>query len=245
MRRGECAALLWDDVDECQVTIRASLSVTKAGVDRKGTKTERIRTVPLASPAVDALRRQRVSQTADRLRAGPAYNATGYVFTDEIGRRLNPRQVSTAFRRLALRAGIKRHRCTACATPAGRRSSPKGSIPFPPLVSWATARRRRRSTYTRTWSSLRRSRRSPRSGTISAAARTFADGVFAAWPPDGHQIALYVRKTAWLQWDDRDSNPDALAGCRFSHRFGFRRRRDDVATFVVRTVPWPCRPCHY
>ncbi len=35
-------------------------------------------------------------------------------------------------------------------------------------------------------------------------------------------------------WDGRESNPDALSGCRFSHHYGFRHRG---FAFVVRTVP--------
>ncbi|HEY6234725.1 MAG TPA: hypothetical protein VIW69_06475 [Candidatus Elarobacter sp.] len=30
----------------------------------------------------------------------------------------------------------------------------------------------------------------------------------------------------FVEWDDRDLNPDALAGSKFSHRFGFRRHSD-------------------
>jgi hypothetical protein len=32
-----------------------------------------------------------------------------------------------------------------------------------------------------------------------------------------------------MYWDDRDSNPDALSGCRFSHHYGFRHREDRFA----------------
>jgi hypothetical protein len=37
-------------------------------------------------------------------------------------------------------------------------------------------------------------------------------------------LIAQARRYAVISWDDRGSNPDALAGCRFSHHFGFRRR---------------------
>src|ERR1700674_5582114 len=47
--RGEVLALRWSDIAGGRVTIARSLSQTKAGLMFKGTKSERLRTVPLPS----------------------------------------------------------------------------------------------------------------------------------------------------------------------------------------------------
>jgi integrase len=102
-RRGELLALKWPVVDfeRGVVRIEGSLSQTKAGVTMKGTKTDRVRTVPLSSFALDALRRQKVAQAADRLAAGASYKDDGFVFADAVGRRITPWNASYAFGELA------------------------------------------------------------------------------------------------------------------------------------------------
>ena len=96
-------ALKWPVVDfeRGVVRIEGSLSQTKAGVTMKGTKTDRVRTVPLSSFALDALRRQKVAQAADRLAAGASYKDDGFVFADAVGRRITPWNASYAFGELA------------------------------------------------------------------------------------------------------------------------------------------------
>jgi integrase len=63
-RRGELCGLSWSDVDldTGVVTIRCSLSQTKARVVLKGTKSGKSRSLPLSRHAIDALRRQRAAQ---------------------------------------------------------------------------------------------------------------------------------------------------------------------------------------
>lgn len=107
-RRGELCGLSWGDVDleSGVVTIRRSLSQTKARVVLKGTKSGKSRALPLSRHAVEALRRQRATQAADRLRAGSAYLDEGALFTDELGRRLTPKAATNAFARVAGKAKI-------------------------------------------------------------------------------------------------------------------------------------------
>ena len=48
------------------------------------------RTLRLGPPLVDLLRKQRSAQAADRLRAGSAWQDSGYVFTSPAGHPLDP-----------------------------------------------------------------------------------------------------------------------------------------------------------
>lgn len=107
-RRGELLALRWQNVhsESKTVTIEASLSQTKAGIALKGTKTDRTRTVPLSRPALEALQRQRVTQAADKLRAGGLYEDRGWVFADELGAWISPMAATDAYARIAQKAKI-------------------------------------------------------------------------------------------------------------------------------------------
>ncbi len=89
-----------------------------------------IRPVPMlteGSPlALEALRPQRVRQAEDRLAAGSAYEACGFVFADPLGQRLHPRNVTAAFRRTAQRLKLSttalkslRHTCATWMIGAG------------------------------------------------------------------------------------------------------------------------------
>lgn len=110
MRRGEMCALSWSDVDldRGTVLVARSLTETRDGAVMKSTKTDRARTVPLSRVAIEALRRQRATQAADRLAGGPAYQVdlSAPVFSDELGRRLQPLHATKAYARLAKSAGI-------------------------------------------------------------------------------------------------------------------------------------------
>ena len=109
-RRGELLALTWDDVDLDQgsVTIRASLSQTKAATAIKSTKTNRVRIVPLTAAALEAFRRQRLQQNEDRMRNADIFqpDPRHAIFTDEIGCQLSPKAATNAFARIAKKAGI-------------------------------------------------------------------------------------------------------------------------------------------
>ncbi len=108
-RRGELCGLSWSDYDaeNLTLTIRHSLSQTKAGVALKAPKTNQVRTLPLSRMALDALKTQRVLQAKERLAAGGAYqNADDAIFTDESGQRVTPMAATCAFDRLARKAAI-------------------------------------------------------------------------------------------------------------------------------------------
>jgi integrase len=108
-RRGELLALSWNDIDleAGTVTIRASMSQTKAAVTMKSTKSGKIRVVALSQAARAVFRRQKALQAADKLKKGEHYrNADEAVFTDEIGDRPSPKAGTNAFARIAEKAGV-------------------------------------------------------------------------------------------------------------------------------------------
>jgi len=114
MRQGELLALHWRDVD----LQGGSLGVTGTLQRGKGTltiaepKTPRSRRkVAMAPQAVDALRRHRQAQIADRLAAGPAWQDWDLVFANEVGAPVNrDRLIARSFNPLLARAGLPRIR---------------------------------------------------------------------------------------------------------------------------------------
>jgi integrase len=111
LRLGELAALSWDDVDveDRRLIVKRTLARTyEGGYDFTEPKTKRSRrTVMLPSLAVDALKRQKARQATVRLAAGTAWqDRRNLVFTDAIGRPLDPGSVSKAFRSAADRLGL-------------------------------------------------------------------------------------------------------------------------------------------
>jgi len=87
LRRGEAVALAWDSVDLDAATMRAQATLGRVGRELLLTepKTERSRrTVPLSPAMVLLLKAQRVSQAAERLRAGNQWTTSGLVFTTRI-----------------------------------------------------------------------------------------------------------------------------------------------------------------
>ena len=66
------------------------------------------RTVPVAAPALDALKAWRTRQIEERLKAGPLWTDSGLVFTSHAGTPLFARNVSRRWHQLLDAAGIER-----------------------------------------------------------------------------------------------------------------------------------------
>jgi len=116
-RRGELCGLSWSDYDPANatLTIRHSLSQTRAGIVLKAPKTNTVRTLPLSRMAVEALKVQRVLQSKERLAAGAAYqNLDDAIFADELGHRVSPMTATCAFERIARKAAISTTRLHDC-----------------------------------------------------------------------------------------------------------------------------------
>jgi len=107
LRRGELAALRWEDVDlERRVaTIRSSIAVVPGKKWLKGTKQGRIGTLALSDVAIAALEAQREQQARDRAAFG-RYPDLGYVFAGQWGGTPNPDALGHAVRAIAREAGL-------------------------------------------------------------------------------------------------------------------------------------------
>jgi integrase len=114
-RRGELLALRWDDVMLPEVG-QAALTVRHAFVEgkgedsriiEKGTKTDRVRTIPLSALAIGALQSQWATQAQERRDVGAAYVDTGHVFQTALGGPVAPFLATEAFRSLRARSKVK------------------------------------------------------------------------------------------------------------------------------------------
>jgi integrase len=111
MRRGELAALQWNDVD----VKTGLLSVRRAfGEDRRGgcfikaTKSGRERVIPIAPASVDVLKAVHARQSSEKLATKPGtYRDQDFVFADQLGNPPELNALSKSFAKLAKSAGIK------------------------------------------------------------------------------------------------------------------------------------------
>ncbi|MEV0343013.1 site-specific integrase [Nocardia sp. NPDC050713] len=121
LRRGEIAGLRWSDVDFSAGTV--TITNTRIQVDgeviEKETKTEKSkRTLPLTPVIVDALKRAKAAQAAERLELGTCYGPGKYVVCDEAGYPVHPGRLSREWHRVCESAEVRhvrlhdaRHTC--------------------------------------------------------------------------------------------------------------------------------------
>lgn len=111
LRKGEALGLSWERVD-----LEAGSLVVRATLGRIGNrlvisepKTERSRrTVPLSSAVVGLLRKHKVTQAEERLRAGDQWLDSGLVFTTEFGGPVDPRNLLRVLEVAATQAGVEK-----------------------------------------------------------------------------------------------------------------------------------------
>jgi integrase len=139
LRRGEAVGLRWRDVDLKAATITVSQSRVLADyqvlIEEPKTRSG-IRTLPLDDALVTALKALKARQAAERLAAGPAYERSGYVAADELGRPVHPEWYSDEFHRVSDRAGVRRIRLhesrhTTCSL------MEKAGVPVSVIAAWA------------------------------------------------------------------------------------------------------------
>ncbi len=109
MRRGEILGLRWRDVnlDDAALSVAQTLEQTAAGCALKAPKTPRSRrTITLPTLTVEALRRHKAQQAAQRLRLGPIYRDMDLVCPAEDGNPQSPRALTKTFQRLAAEIGL-------------------------------------------------------------------------------------------------------------------------------------------
>jgi integrase len=113
LRRAEVCGLRWADIDLdagaltiCQTRpVVGGKPIVKKPKSRRGS-----RTLPLDGHLVAALRALRKRQAAEQLAAGEAYQASGYVVSEELGAAVHPDWYSDEWDRLRKRAELRRIR---------------------------------------------------------------------------------------------------------------------------------------
>ena len=111
MRRGEALGLLWECVDLERGTIFINKQLQnipgKPGAFRlSSTKNSKGRTITAAPSIINLLKRYRTQQAAQRLKAGPLWKETGFVFTNEVGDHLSPSTVYHEYKRIVATIGM-------------------------------------------------------------------------------------------------------------------------------------------
>lgn len=114
LRRGELLALRWSDTDLDHGSIRVMGSLARArgkGLAITNPKTSRSRRrVELTATAVEALRRHKEAQAAERLAAGPLWRDRDLVFANRQGGFLSVKEIYASYHRVLDRAGVPRLR---------------------------------------------------------------------------------------------------------------------------------------
>lgn len=113
LREGEVLGLSWDRVDFDKGTLLIDRQLQRAK-DESGErryslvplKNDKWRRITPADSVMELLRRQWSRQVEWRLRAGPAWEDSGLVFTNELGEHLSPYTVYHNFKRLAASIGL-------------------------------------------------------------------------------------------------------------------------------------------
>jgi integrase len=108
-RRGEVAGLKWSKVDleNGRLEISANLCYSKErGIYETTTKTGNVRFVNIPAETVALLKKYRASQAALRLANGDRWQDTGYLFTQDDGRPMNPTSITAWLNKFSKRRGL-------------------------------------------------------------------------------------------------------------------------------------------
>lgn len=110
MRRSEVSGLKWDSVDlkrkQIQI-VRALKRVRGKGLKVGTPKTHRSqRSIAFGARALVVLRRVRATKAANQLRAASAYEEGKFVFSDAIGRPIDPDRATKEFRKISKGLGL-------------------------------------------------------------------------------------------------------------------------------------------
>ncbi len=113
MREGEVLGLAWDrvDFDKGTVLIDQQLLITKDETGKRGyslvpLKNDKWRRITPADFVMELLHRQRSRQAEWRLRAGPAWEDSGLVFTNELGAHLSTYTVYHNYKQIVAAIGL-------------------------------------------------------------------------------------------------------------------------------------------
>jgi len=113
LRRGELFGLKWAHVDFEAWALRVEESrITLKGraMTSKPKTANAARVIALGQDTVEVLRAWKARQEEERAHAGEAWEETGYLFTDPLGRPVHPDTLNHTLRRVCDRAGLPRLR---------------------------------------------------------------------------------------------------------------------------------------
>jgi integrase len=118
LRQGELLGLKWSNVDlknkeiKVEQAIKAVTIINSDGsrkyeIREQPLKTKNsIRTVPIPSNLIPILEKHALKQKEEKLKAGPLYNDSNYVFTTATGNPIDTRNLLRAYERLLKKAGV-------------------------------------------------------------------------------------------------------------------------------------------
>lgn len=111
LREGELLGLMWDCVDFDKGTILVNKQLHRSQKKGEGyyfapPKNNKSRTIRPAPYVMTLLRQQKLVQAQMRLAAGPAWQESGLVFTNEFGRYISLRAVFDCFKRTVRKVGL-------------------------------------------------------------------------------------------------------------------------------------------
>jgi integrase len=111
IRRGEALALRWEHVNLKDGTLRVAATLSRINGELIVTEPKSLRSrraMPLSPAVVALLKAQRAAQAAERLRAANQWaDATGLVFTTELGTPVEPRNLLRTLEVAAAKAGLE------------------------------------------------------------------------------------------------------------------------------------------
>jgi integrase len=111
LRRGEVLGLRWKDIDfgNCTLTVAQSAEIVGGKLIMAKPKTDRSRrTITLPASLLPELTRHRKEQSAMRLKLGLGKDRDDLVFTNPLGKAIDPNVLSVSFARAVAAAGVKR-----------------------------------------------------------------------------------------------------------------------------------------
>ena len=111
MRRGEVCGLQWDcvDLEKGSILINKQLQNIPGQPGKYrliSSKNGKGRSITVAPFIVSLLKKHKAQQSAERIRAGGAWENSGFVFTDELGRHVSPHNVYHSYKRIVASIGM-------------------------------------------------------------------------------------------------------------------------------------------
>ncbi len=118
LRQGELLGLKWSDFDNEYKTLKVQRSIKQVNIisanGEKEYKTieqtpkskNSIRVVPIPSSLIPVLKEHKTQQKLEKVKAGPSYIENNFVFTTELGKTIDARNLLRSYKRILTRAGI-------------------------------------------------------------------------------------------------------------------------------------------